>query len=117
MPGRGSPSHHLRMDCAPAIFLEQKGTVHMATKKEKNEQELDAYYNERVEKVFPRPADVPFGESRTVCHNGVNYQIQYDVPVMVPRKVALIIEESLKNQYALDKKLSGRDGSEFLGEF
>lgn len=88
------------------------------TKQEiKKQNELKEYYNERVEKIFPRPADVPFGESRTVCHNGVNYQIQYDVPVMVPRKVALIIEESLKNQRELDKKLSGQEGSAFLGEF
>lgn len=89
----------------------------MTKQEAKKKQELEQYYNERIEKVFPRPADVPFGESRTVCHNGVNYQIQYDVPVMVPRKVALIIEESLKNQWELDKKLSGREGSEFLGEF
>lgn len=81
------------------------------------QKELERYYDERVEKVFPRPADVPFGEARTVCHNGVNYQIQYDVPVMVPRKVALIIEESLKNQLALEQKLAGYQESEFLGEF
>ncbi|HIU48795.1 MAG TPA: hypothetical protein IAB04_05480 [Candidatus Avimonoglobus intestinipullorum] len=86
-------------------------------KKNNAEKALEQYYNERVEKVFPRPADVPFGETRTVCHNGVNYQIQYDVPVMVPRKVALIIEESLKNQMELDKKLAGYEQSEFLGEY
>ena len=88
------------------------------TKKNTQQKDLNAYYNERIQVVFPKPADVPYGSTRTVVHNGVNYQIQYDVPVMVPRKVALIVKESLKNQREMEKRMVEKaENNEFLGEF
>lgn len=63
------------------------------TKKAENTQE---YWNERVPVYIPRP-ELEKSTSRTVTVNGRNYQIAYDTQVMVPRFVAQVVQESMRN--------------------
>jgi len=54
------------------------------------------YWNERVPVFIHRPESEK-NTSRTVTVNGRNYQIAYDMQVMVPRFVAAVVEESMRN--------------------
>lgn len=79
-------------------------------KKKTIEEQMESYYNEKVKVCMRRPPDVKAGESHTVTINGVNYQIMYDEEVMVPRKVALVIEEKMRNEAIAEKRLSMLSG-------
>lgn len=66
------------------------------TKQIKSEMTDEQYWNERVPVYIPRP-ETEKGTSRTVTVNGRNYQIAYDTQVLVPRFVAQVVQESLRN--------------------
>lgn len=55
------------------------------------------YLNERVPVILHRP-ESERKEFRTVTVNGTNYQIAFGRRVLLPRYVALIIEEALSNE-------------------
>ncbi len=86
-----------------------------AKAKAEHEKEVEAYNNEKVLVCIPRPEGEP-EESLTITLNGTNYQIMYDVEVMVPRKIALIVEESRKNKKLADDCMRQRAGDKHLGE-
>lgn len=68
-----------------------------AEKEKKHREELEAYYNEKVE-VYVHKPEYETENSVTVTHNGRNWQIMYNKRVTVPRYIALIIEESERNR-------------------
>ena len=60
----------------------------------------------------------PEGEAqnaRTVTLNGVNYQVQYNKEVMVPRKIAAILDESAINKAKADEEMNRLAGMHELG--
>lgn len=67
--------------------------------------DLEAYYNESVPVLLIKD-NAKYKDDVTVTVNGTNYQIQRGVQVMVPRKVALVLERSheqeLKAQAYMD---------------
>lgn len=72
----------------------------MATTKIDN---TEAYWNEKVPVYMHRPESEK-NTSRTITVNGCNYQIAYDMTVEVPRFVAQVIDESMRNaRLAQDK--------------
>ncbi|MBE7044811.1 MAG: hypothetical protein E7397_04725 [Ruminococcaceae bacterium] len=77
----------------------------------KTEQELTAFYEEKVPVMIRRPAGMPIGASHTVTHNGKNYQIQYDEQVMIPRKIALILQEKERNEKKLELRMANLAGT------
>lgn len=87
----------------------------MATAKNNHAQRVEDFYNEKVPVYIPRP-EGEAEDSVTITLNGTNYQIWYDVEVMVPRKVALIIDESKKNKKNADDYMRKRAGHQLLGE-
>lgn len=87
----------------------------MATAKNNHEQKVRDYYEEKVPVYIPRPEGEP-EDSVTITLNGTNYQIQYDTEVTVPRKIALIVEESKKNKKNADDYMRKRAGNHMLGE-
>ena len=66
-------------------------------KKDEHEKKVQDYYNEKVPVFIRRPEGVR-DNSCTITLNGKNYQILYNTEVMVPRCVALIVEESERNE-------------------
>lgn len=74
------------------------------------EEELALFYDERVPVLIRRPAGAPIGTSQTVTVNGKNYQVMFDEEVMVPRKVALILEEKEKNEKKAELRISQMSG-------
>lgn len=80
-------------------------------KKQTLQQELDDFYEEKVPVILRRPADMPIGSSHTVTVNGKNYQIMYDEEVMVPRKVALILDEKAENDRKTELRIAQMAGS------
>lgn len=66
------------------------------TSKAKNSA-LEKYYNELVPVMLIKD-NAKYKDDLTVTVNGTNYQIQRGVQVMVPRKVALTIERSHKQE-------------------
>ncbi len=58
---------------------------------------LEKYYNELVPVMLIKD-NAKYKDDLTVTVNGTNYQIQRGVQVMVPRKVALTIERSHKQE-------------------
>ncbi|MGN1092586.1 MAG: hypothetical protein ACI4RS_02925 [Monoglobaceae bacterium] len=58
---------------------------------------LENYYNELVPVMLIKD-NAKYKDDLTVTVNGTNYQIQRGVQVMVPRKVALTIERSHKQE-------------------
>lgn len=79
-------------------------------KKAEHEKRVAEYNAEKIPVIIPRPTD-EVEDSVTITLNGRNYQIQYDVEVMIPRSVALIVEESLKNKREADAIARARAGS------
>lgn len=79
-------------------------------KKQKLEEELELFYEEKVPVLLRRPADEPIGASQTVTVNGKNYQVMYDEEVMVPRKVKLILDEKEKNQKMAELRMAKMAG-------
>lgn len=72
----------------------------MATTKQVKEdikKQKEDYLNERVPITLHRPESEK-KDFRTVSVNGVNYQIEFQKQVMVPRFVAEVIHESDKNE-------------------
>ena len=67
-------------------------------------------YNEEKVPVFIRRPESETEDSVTVTLNGKNYQIAYDTKVMVPRKVALIVEEMQRNESNANRKIRDREG-------
>ncbi len=66
----------------------------MSTKQtSKKGQSLEAYYKELVPVMLIKDNN-RYKEDVTVTVNGINYQIQRGVSVMVPRSVALVLERS-----------------------
>ncbi len=57
------------------------------------------YYNESVPVMLVKD-NGRYREDVTVTVNGVNYQIQRGVSVMVPRSVALVLERSQQQELA-----------------
>lgn len=85
----------------------QTGT---AAKRAEHEKRVAEYNAEKIPVIIPRPTD-EVEDSVTITLNGKNYQIQYDAEVMIPRSVALIVEESLKNKREADAIARARAGS------
>ena len=65
----------------------------MATKAKK-----DNYFEERVPIIVPRTEQGQ--DSVTVTVNGINYVIRCGTQVKVPRKVALVLEQSARQEEA-----------------
>ena len=82
--------------------------------KAEHEKKVQEYYEEKVPVFIPRP-EAETDDSITITLNGRNYQIQYDTEVMVPRKIALIVEESKKNKKIADDYMRQRAGDKPLG--
>jgi hypothetical protein len=87
----------------------------MATAKNNHEKKVQDFYDEKVTVYIPRP-EAETEDSVTITLNGTNYQIQYDTEVSVPRKVALIVEESKKNKKIAEDYMRQRAGNHLLGE-
>ena len=87
----------------------------MATAKNNHEKKVQDFYDEKVTVYIPRP-EAETEDSVTITLNGTNYQIQYDTEVSVPRKVALIVEESKKNKKIAEDYMRQRAGIHLLGE-
>ena len=87
-----------------------------AKKNAEHEKRMQAYYDEKVQVFIPRPEGEP-EDSVTITLNGRNYQIQYDTLVMVPRRIALIVEESQRNKRIADDAMRRAAGAKMLGEF
>lgn len=79
----------------------QSEAEHRAAVKKRNE--------EKVPVFIRRPEGEP-EDSITVTLNGKNYQIAYDETVMVPRKIARIVEEMQRNDAKARRKMSEREG-------
>lgn len=71
-------------------------------------------YNEEKVPVFIRRPESEPEDSITVTLNGRNYQIAYDTRVMVPRKIALIVEEMQRNEAKANKAMREREGDKPL---
>ena len=66
----------------------------MAVQKAKTQTEqLKTFYDELVPVMLIKD-NAKYKEDLTVTLNGTNYQIQRGVQVMVPRRVALVLERS-----------------------
>ncbi len=92
-----------------AEALPSEATSDSAKKEEKAVDKKD----DRVEVVLPRFIFTQDTESthHEVCANGKIYQLQYDVPVMVPPMVAEIVKNAIeqrKKAKELVKSLSGK---------
>lgn len=60
-------------------------------------QSTEAYYKELVPVMLMKD-NSRYKDDVTVTVNGINYQIQRGVSVMVPRSVALVLERSHKQE-------------------
>ena len=72
------------------------------------------YWDEKVPVYLARP-EGEVSNARTVTLNGVNYQIQYNKEVMVPRKVKAILDESAQNKAFADEEMNRFAGNHELG--
>ncbi len=79
------------------------------TKRKPTESELDKYYNEPVPVMLIKD-NAKYKDDVTVTVNGVNYQIQRGVQVMVPRKVALALERARKQELAAQEYMDSLKG-------
>ncbi len=78
----------------------------MAVKKKVTSEE---YYKEPVPVLLMKD-NSRYKDAVTVTVNGVNYQIQRGVSVMVPRNVALVLERSHKQELAAEEYLESLKG-------
>lgn len=89
----------------------------MATKKNEYDARIKEFYEERVPVFIRRPEGVK-DTACTITLNGKNYQILYNTEVMVPRCVALIVEESERNEKIAEENVARlMGGDKRLGEF
>ena len=65
--------------------------------KQTKSQSIEAYYKELVPVLLMKD-NSRYKDDVTVTVNGINYQIQRGVSVMVPRSVALVLERSHKQE-------------------
>lgn len=79
----------------------------------KAEKKVD-YWDEKVPVFLPQP-EGDASNARTVTHNGINYQIQYNKEVMVPRKIKAILDESAQNKAIADAEMNRLAGYHELG--
>ncbi len=81
----------------------------MAKTKMPNTQALENFYNETVPVMLIKD-NAKYKDDVTVTVNGTNYQIQRGVQVMVPRKVALVLERSHKQELAAQAYMESLKG-------
>lgn len=87
-----------------------------AAKNNNHESKVQEFYNEKVPVFIRRPEGVK-DNSCTITLNGKNYQILYNTEVMVPRCVALIVEESERNERIAEENVQRLMGTDKrLGE-
>lgn len=79
------------------------------TKAKIKEAELEEFYNETVPVMLIKD-NAKYKDDVTVTVNGVNYQIQRGVQVMVPRKVALTLERSRRQELAAQEYMDSLKG-------
>ena len=80
------------------------------TKKQKQEAELEAFYNEPVPVMLVKD-NWKHKDDLTVTVNGVNYQIKRGESVTVPRKVALAVERADKQAAAAETYIDSLKGA------
>ncbi len=71
--------------------------------------DLEAYYNEPVPVLLIKD-NAKYKDDVTVTVNGTNYQIQRGVQVMVPRRVALVLERSREQELKAQSYLESLKG-------
>ncbi len=87
-----------------------------AAKNNNHVSKVQEFYNEKVPVFIRRPEGVK-DNSCTITLNGRNYQILYNTEVMVPRCVALIAEESERNERIAEENVQRLMGTDKrLGE-
>lgn len=70
----------------------------MAQKKLKSQvNELEKFYDEKVPVMLIKD-NAKYKDDLTVTLNGTNYRLQRGVQIMLPRRVALVIERSHKQE-------------------
>ncbi len=69
----------------------------------------ESYYKELVPVLLMKD-NSRYKDAVCVTVNGVNYQIQRGVSVMVPRNVALVLERSHKQELAAEEYLESLKG-------
>ena len=72
------------------------------------QQTTEEYMNEKIPYVLNKPDGVK-DTSRTVTVNGVNYQIQYNKQVMIPRFIAEILEQSRAQELRAQELIEGAE--------
>ncbi|MCI8404700.1 MAG: hypothetical protein HFE49_07330 [Clostridia bacterium] len=88
----------------------------MAATKNNHESKVQEFYNEKVPVFIRRPEGVK-DNSCTITLNGKNFQILYNTEVMVPRCIALIVEESERNERIAEENVQRlMGGDKRLGE-
>lgn len=88
----------------------------MAAIKNNHESKVQEFYNEKVPVFIRRPEGVK-DNSCTITLNGKNFQILYNTEVMVPRCIALIVEESERNERIAEENVQRlMGGDKRLGE-
>lgn len=78
--------------------------------KQAKKQTTETYYKELVPVLLMKD-NRRYKDDVTVTLNGINYQIQRGVPVMVPRAVALVLERSRKQELAAQEYLESLKGT------
>ena len=88
----------------------------MAATKNNHESKVQEFYNEKVPVFIRRPEGVK-DNSCTITLNGKNFQILYNTEVMVRRCIALIVEESERNERIAEENVQRlMGGDKRLGE-
>lgn len=77
--------------------------------KKPNTKALEDFYNETVPVMLIKD-NAKYKDDVTVTVNGTNYQIQRGVQVMVPRKVALVLERSHAQELAAQAYMESLKG-------
>ena len=75
---------------------------------------LNEYYDELVPVMLIKD-NHKYKDDVTVTVNGVNYQIQRGVQVMVPRKVALVLERSRNQEVEAEAYMESLKGQILYG--
>lgn len=79
------------------------------TKAAAKAEELERFYSEPVPVMLIKD-NAKYKDDVTVTVNGLNYQIQRGVQVMVPRSVALVLERSRKQEIAAQEYMESLKG-------
>ena len=100
---------HFFLSPKTASKIRKENYTLMATKKKINTVDTESYYNEPVPVMLIKD-NAKYKDDVTVTVNGTNYQIQRGVQVMVPRKVALVLERSYKQEKSAQEYLDSLKG-------